>query len=509
MTVPSGGLGSSDVARLLPLRMDEVRVDPALALRIPSALALRREVLPFLAWQGRVHVACVNALDGAALAVVQRSFECPVQAVPAEAESLRRLIATIHANGRGGGSAPSHGVRAGARELAEGGDASDAAGLSDQLVREAALRQASDLHVDPGPTDVRVRVRVDGVLEELRRVPLGMAASLVSRFKVLAQMDIAEKRAPQDGAYRHVLGEGRAVDVRAATLPTRFGERLTLRLLGREGRVMDLEGLGMDSENLATFEAALLRPHGMILLTGPTGSGKSTTLHAGVRRLLQREPLNVITVEDPVEQELEGAAQVTVDAADKTSFAKALRSILRHDPDVVMIGEVRDPETAGIAVKASLTGHLVLSSLHTNTAAGAVTRLSDMGVERYLVASTLRLSVAQRLVRRLCGKCRVAGVMTEEEATALGRPGAAGQGCWVGTGCWYCAGRGVAGRLALFEMLPMDETWSRVVNAGAHEADLVEEMRRRGHGLLVDDGLAKLGRGETSMAEVRGAVMWG
>lgn len=166
MTVPSGGLGSRDVARLLPLRMDEVRVDPALALRIPSALALRREVLPFLAWHGRVHVACVNALDGAALAVVQRSFECPVQAVPAEAESLRRLIATIHANGRGGGSAPSHGVRAGARELAEGGDASDAAGLSDQLVREAALRQASDLHVDPGPTDVRVRVRVDGVLEE-------------------------------------------------------------------------------------------------------------------------------------------------------------------------------------------------------------------------------------------------------------------------------------------------------------------------------------------------------
>jgi len=484
---------------LLPLRMDEVRVDPALALRIPAALAIRRELLPFLAWRGRVHVACVNVSDAAALGLVQRTFELPVEMVPAEPDSLRRVLSGIHGGGRGGL------VRAGG----EGGAASDAAALSDQLVREAVLRQASDVHVDPGPEDVRVRVRVDGALEELRRVPSGMASSLANRFKVLAQVDIAEKRAPQDGAYRHAMGDGRMVDVRLATLPTRWGERLTLRLLGRDAAVRDLGGLGMDAGHLAIFEGALMKPHGMILLTGPTGSGKSTTLHAGVRRLLGMAPLNIITVEDPVEQEMAGVAHVAVDSADKTSFAKALRSILRHDPDVVMIGEVRDPETAGIAVQASLTGHLVLSSLHTNTAAGAVTRLSDMGVERYLVASTLRLSVAQRLVRRLCGKCRVAGVMTEEEASALGRPGAAGQGCWVGRGCWYCAGRGVAGRLALFEMLPMDETWSRVVNAGAHEAELVEEMGRRGHGLLMDDGLAKLGRGETSLAEVRGAVMWG
>ncbi|MEI6341077.1 MAG: GspE/PulE family protein [Verrucomicrobiota bacterium] len=490
----------------LPLRMDEVRVDPSVALRIPSAVAVRREMLPFLSWQGRVHVACADVSDVTGLALVQRNFDQALEPVPAEPESLRRVVASIHGNGRG---SPQGVGRLGAKDPNEGAEASAAAGLSEELVREALLRQASDLHVDPGPGDVRVRVRVDGVLEELRRVPTAMAASLVSRFKVLAQMDIAEKRAPQDGAYRHALGEGRAVDIRAATLPTRWGERLTLRLLGREGPALDLEGLGMDGEHLATFETALSRPHGMILLTGPTGSGKSTTLHAGVRRLLRREPLNVITVEDPVEQELEGAAQVTVDAADKTSFAKALRSILRHDPDVVMIGEVRDPETAGIAVKASLTGHLVLSSLHTNTAAGAVTRLSDMGVERYLVASTLRLSVAQRLVRRLCGKCRAPGVMTEDEAAGLGRGDAAGKPCWKATGCWYCAGRGAAGRLALFEMLPVDDTWSRVVNGGAHEAELVEEMRRRGHGLLLDDGMAKLARGETSLDEVRAAVMWG
>lgn len=496
----SGELGAVMGSVPLPLRMDEVRVDPGVALRIPPALALRREMLPFLAWRGRVHVACADVSDASGLAMVQRGFELPVEAVPAEVASLRRVLASIH----GAGAA-----RGGGRAGWEAGEGSDAAALSDQLVREAVWRQASDLHVDPGPGDVRVRVRVDGVLEDLRRVPLAAAASLANRFKVLAQMDIAEKRAPQDGAYRHGLGEGHSVEVRMATLPTRWGERLTLRLLGLEAGVLGLGGLGMDAGHLATFEAALLRPHGMILLTGPTGSGKSTTLHAGVRRLLELEPLNIITVEDPVEQELEGVAQVAVDAADKTSFSKALRSILRHDPDVVMIGEVRDAETAGIAVKASLTGHLVLSSLHTNTAAGAVTRLVDMGVERYLVASTLRLSVAQRLVRRLCGRCRVPRAVTEEDALALGVPEAAGGQGWGAGGCWYCGGRGVAGRLALFEMLPMDETWARVVHGGAHEAGLVEEMRRRGHGRLLDDGLAKVARGETAVGEVRAAVAWG
>jgi len=244
----------------------------------------------------------------------------------------------------------------------------------------------------------------------------------------------------------------------------------------------------------------------MILLTGPTGSGKSTTLYAAIRRLLDLEALNIITVEDPVEYDIPGVAQVGVDASDKTSFAGALRSILRHDPDVVMIGEIRDGETAGIAVKASLTGHLVFSSLHTNTAAGSVTRLGDMGVEHYLIASTLRLTIAQRLVRRLCARCREAILLTDAEARALNRPEIAGKPGFIKKGCLYCGGRGYVGRMALFEFLALDESWSDIITAGAQEMSLIAEMKRRGQPLLVDDALAKIAAGTTTMDEVRAAV---
>ena len=500
------------------LVLDEVHIDPAVALRIPPALALRRELLPFVIWEGRVHVACANPDDASGLAAVQRHFTEPLAPKRAEPVSLRRALQRIYGGLKARNDAsPTSLARLGAlKGVAKGSgvaltaankvDEFDAASLGDELLYAAILRQASDIHLDPDAEGLRVRFRVDGGLEDVHRLPLAVFQPLTNRFKVLSQMDISEKRAPQDGGFRHAYGDGRRVDIRTATLPTKWGERMTLRLLGLQTGDLTLEKLGMAPDHLARFEIALTQPHGMILLTGPTGSGKSTTLYAGLRRLLERESLNVITIEDPIEYDIAGVAQVAVDAADKTSFDKALRSLLRHDPDVVMIGEIRDGETAEVAIRASLTGHLVFSTLHTNSAASAITRLADMGVQRYLIASTLRLAIAQRLVRRLCRHCRVPRILTEREARTLGRAEAAGQPVFDPNGCLYCGGRGRVGRMALFEFLPLDESWSEIVAHGADEGVLLAEMKKHRLPTLLDDALAKLANGDTPFSEVCSAV---
>ena len=383
----------------------------------------------------------------------------------------------------------------------------DIAELSEELLTAAQLREASDIHLDPDADGLRIRFRVDGALEDVHRLPRELFQPLLNRFKVMAEMDIAEKRAPQDGGFRRpVQSIGRSIDIRAATLPTQWGERMTLRLLGLQTGALTLTRLGMSANQLACFETALGQPEGMILLTGPTGSGKSTTLYAGVRHMLEREVLHVITIEDPIEYSIAGVAQVAVDSADKTSFTKALRSALRHDPDVVMIGEVRDGETAGTAVKASLTGHLVLSTLHTSSAAGTVTRLADMGVERYLIASTLRLSVAQRLVRRLCPRCRRARKLTGRESAGLGHPEAEGITIYEPGGCLYCGGRGFLGRLALFELLPIDEEAGDVITRAGSEEELNRTMKRQSMPFLRDDALSKLIQGETCWGDVQAVI---
>ncbi|MBL8829112.1 MAG: type II/IV secretion system protein, partial [Planctomycetaceae bacterium] len=296
------------------------------------------------------------------------------------------------------------------------------------------------------------------------------------------------------------------IDVRVATLPTKYGERMTLRLLALQTTALTLERLGMSPHDLGCFEELINKPHGMILLTGPTGSGKSTTLYAALRKLIAQEQWNIVTIEDPIEYAIAGVAQVEVDSADKVSFGKALRSVLRHDPDIVMIGEIRDRETADVAIKASLTGHLVLSTLHTNSAASVITRLTDMGVDRYLTAATVRLAVAQRLVRRLCQHCRRERTMTPAEAIALGRPEAAGTTVFEPSGCLYCANRGYVGRLGLFELLPVDETLARSVAEGADEAELMRHARAANIPQLTDDALQKLHAGLTTVREALSAV---
>ena len=390
-------------------------------------------------------------------------------------------------------------------------DTEDAVELGSELLRAAIIRQASDIHIEPGKDGVRVRFRVDGELGTYCTLPTSRLASLISRFKVLSGMDISEKRSPQDGGFSHRYGSGPqtlTVDVRTATLPTRHGERMTLRLLALGAETLTLENLGMAAADHAEVERILHKPHGLVLLTGPTGSGKTTTLYAIIRKLVAKADLNIITVEDPIEYEIAGVSQVEVEAGDKVSFAKALRSILRHDPDVLMIGEIRDSETLDVAIKASLTGHLVLSTLHTNSAAGVVTRLADMGTQRYLLGATLRLCIAQRLVRRLCQHkgCRIERQLTEAEAATLGEPAREGQTIYEPGGCVYCDGRGYSGRVGLFELLPIDVEVSRAVSEGAAEDELDRIRKAHGHGSLRSDAVAKVLGGLVSFADAMEAV---
>ncbi|HEX4150478.1 MAG TPA: GspE/PulE family protein [Pirellulales bacterium] len=490
------------------LDMDQVKVDPAWALRVPASLATRRQVLPFAAIDGYVYVACANDQDHAALQAVERYVSMPVRAEMADSASLKRALNRIFGNAASGrGDAAPLISRAIDPRAAADPESSDAVALCDELLYAAMVREASDIHIDPAESHVLVRFRVDGVLEPYRQLPTPAHTGIISRFKVLSGMDIAEKRSPQDGRFSHRLGPtSQKVDIRVATLPTKHGERMTLRLLALQTEALTIERLGMSERDLVHFQHAIMKPHGMVLLTGPTGSGKTTTLYAALRKLISQRNGNVVTIEDPIEYDIPGVAQVEVDSADKINFDRALRSVLRHDPDIVMIGEIRDRETAGVAIKAALTGHLVFSTLHTNSAASVITRLHDMGVERYLVAATLRLAVAQRLVRRLCKRCRKPRPLTEFEAAALSCPAAVGRTVYEPGGCLYCANRGYVGRLAIFELLPSNELLSREIANGCEEAQLLARMREQGVCTLVEDAAEKVFSGETTVRDVLASV---
>ncbi len=477
------------------LDLTEVKVDPAWAMRVPGSLAVRRQVLAFAKVGDEVCVAHSKPLDSGCLAALKKHLRHSLKLFLAEPESLRETLSRLYS------------LREDAKPDADDGES--AVALCDELMNAALMLQASDLHIDPQQHDVLIRIRADGDLRDYRPIPLAMLSSMISRFKVLAGMDIAEKRAPQDGRFRREVAGGKHIDIRVASMPTRHGERMTLRFLAAQTESLTMERLGMSDRDLQQFNAAIERPHGLILITGPTGSGKSTTLYAGLRRLVTGGSYNIITIEDPIEYEMERVGQVEVDTADKVSFSKALRSVLRHDPDIVMIGEIRDGETADVAIKAALTGHLVLSTVHTNSAASAVTRLADMGVDRFLIAATLRLCVAQRLVRRLCRQCRKPRPLTEAEARMLNQPGQAGVTVYDAGGCHLCAARGYVGRLGVFELLAMDEELSQLVAAGADEVKLMQTAQKNGANRLSDDGFQKLLDGRTSPDELLSAVsLW-
>ncbi|MGF7147441.1 general secretion pathway protein E [Sphingomonas zeicaulis] len=352
-----------------------------------------------------------------------------------------------------------------ADDLLDTADDAPAIRLINGIIAEAARQGVSDIHIEPYETGLVVRMRIDGVLRETLRMPPHVAPVVVSRIKVMARLDIAERRVPQDGRIGLTLA-GKLLDVRVSTLPSRAGERVVLRILDKENAGITLDALGMAPAMHALLRDALAEPNGIILVTGPTGSGKTTTLYASLR-LLNDGSRNILTVEDPVEYAVEGVGQTQVNAKVGLTFAAGLRAILRQDPDVVMVGEIRDRETAEIAVQASLTGHLVLSTVHTNDAVGAITRMRDMKVEPFLLASTLRAVLAQRLVRRLCPNCRQAMPADASVAALLGiEPGTT---IYEPQGCSECSGTGFKGRIGVYEAVRIDDTIRRLINEGGDE----------------------------------------
>ncbi|MES9851475.1 MAG: type II secretion system ATPase GspE [Candidatus Thiodiazotropha sp. L084R] len=372
--------------------------------------------------------------------------------------------------------------------------------LINALFTEAIKEQASDIHIEPYENRLVVRFRVDGVLREVLTPPRNVSSFLVSRIKVMAQLDIAEKRIPQDGRISLKVGN-RPVDVRVSTLPSSYGERVVLRLLDKQAGRLDLEHLGMAKSLLEQVDPGVIRrPHGIFLVTGPTGSGKTTTLYAALSRL-NTQSRNIVTVEDPIEYYLDGIGQTQVNNKVNHTFARGLRAILRQDPDVVMVGEIRDLETAQVAVQASLTGHMVMSSLHTNTAIGSISRLRDMGVEPFLLSSSLIGVLAQRLVRTLCPHCKTPYTAAPEELELLEKTTTEEVTLYSANGCEKCHNHGYAGRTGIYELITIDETLRNMIHKGSGEIEMLNHARNYTDSIR-QDGMKRVFDGDTSIDEI-------
>jgi type IV pilus assembly protein PilB len=377
------------------------------------------------------------------------------------------------------------------------------------IISEAVNEGASDVHIEPGVKEVRIRYRVDGVLREVRRSPKKVHPGMISRVKILSNMNITERRVPQDGRFTMSVA-GKDIDLRAASLPTVYGEKIVLRILDRSSILISLTDLGLESEPLRVFSESFHKPYGTVIVTGPTGSGKTTTMYAALGELNRRE-VNTITVEDPVEYQLAGLNQVQVNAKVGLTFAASLRSILRCDPDIVMIGEIRDTESAKMAIESALTGHMVLCTLHTNDAPSAMTRMIEMGVEPFLIASAVDAVVSQRLARRLCVHCRQEATYESEYLKKIGFPVDGEEKVTLyraeSGGCPFCSKAGFTGRIGLYEVLGMDEDIEKLIVGMATARDIGTLAREKGMSTLRQDGYIKVKRGITSIEEVLRVVM--
>lgn len=461
-----------------------------------------------------VQVSCRSGFKPLVLAELRRFLGQPFELVPVEDDQFDLLLHTIYEGGvedmelNGGLEDELEeelDLNSIARQLAEPEDLLESQDdapiirLINGLLTEAIKENASDIHIEPFEKRLRVRFRTDGMLRDRLQPPRELAQLITSRIKIMAKLDIAEKRLPQDGRISLRVA-GRPVDVRVSIMPCGAGERVVLRLLNKQSGRLDLKQLGMAPADLTLMDNLIHRPHGIILVTGPTGSGKTTTLYAALTRLNQSDR-NIMTVEDPIEYYLDGIGQTQINPKVGMTFAKGLRAILRQDPDVVMVGEIRDLETAEIAVQASLTGHLVLSTLHTNTAVGAVTRLRDMGIEPFLLSSTVIGVVSQRLVRMLCPHCKSSHPATPSECEELGLSAAAPPQLFSANGCEKCNSLGYHGRSSIYEMLEISDALQTMIHDCASEQEL-EAQARLHTASIRQDGLRRILAGDTTIEEV-------
>ena len=493
----------------LPLvNLSEITIDAETLLALPSKIVYRKRLVPISRVNGTLNVATSDAFDLYAFDDIRLMTGLNIQPVLAPQEDIDKLIKAHYGLGGdtldemvGADGAAASGSTEGSEDLLEMAQEASVIKLVNEIILEAVNERASDIHIEPYEHQLSIRYRIDGVLQEAG-VPAQMhrfQAAIISRIKILANLNIAERRIPQDGRIKFQVG-GRQIDVRVSVIPMLFGEGVVMRLLDRSNVLFTLPELGMDEHTFGLFRGLIDRPHGIILVTGPTGAGKTTTLYAALNAIVG-PGIKVLTVEDPVEYHLQGVNQIPVNHQVGMTFERGLRAILRHDPDVVMIGEIRDIETARAATQAALTGHLVLSTLHTNDAASAPMRLIEMGVEPFLISSTLIGSMAQRLVRRICPKCKVE---VEPDRASLPRDFQldAGQKLFRGTGCPYCRNTGFRGRNGLYELMVMNDEIAHKVMERASSPEIVAAARRNGLRLLREDGWIKVRQGMTTPDEV-------
>ncbi len=496
------------------VELNEADIDPELLKKVPSRLVHKYGLMPISKNGKGVKVATSDPYNMYALDDLRASINMPVEPVLATTTDINRMIKTFF--GVGGEVLTT--MVAESDELEVLGEvhvdsddldvamAQEASviKLVNEILIEAINERASDIHFEPFETDFRVRYRVDGVLHKANVPPeiYRFRAAIVSRVKILSNLNIAEKRLPQDGGFKVKL-KGREIDLRVSIIPMAFGEGVVLRILDRAGLLLNLPDVGMSGDLLERFREIIDRPHGIILVTGPTGSGKTTTLYAALNTIVSPE-LKILTIEDPIEYYLEGINQVQILPKVGLTFARGLRSFLRHDPDVILVGEIRDKETAEVAINASLTGHLVFSTLHTNDAVTANTRLTDMGVEPFLISSSIEAVLAQRLLRTICKHCKEEYVPNDEDIKRLPREMdyQRGEHLWRGRGCRECRGTGYAGRSGVFELLTMNDEIRELVNNRASAAKLLDAAKRNGLKLLREHGFELARAGKTTPEEV-------
>lgn len=477
------------------------QIDPAITQIIPESMAKRYQVLPFMKEGSKLMVAMADPLDYFAIEDLRMSTGFRIEPAISSRDELTRAIAR-HYGMRDSMSQMM--VELPTQEEIEETEITDEDSpivrLVNQMIQQAVSLRASDIHVDPGENNLSIRYRIDGTLRTERIIPKQMQGFITARLKIMARLNIAERRLPQDGRIKMQF-DYKMVDIRVSSLPTMHGEKIVLRLLDLSTGVKSVDTLGFSDGNAEVFRDMISKPYGILLITGPTGSGKSTTLYSALSQL-NTENANIITIEDPVEYQLEGVNQVHVNPAIGLTFAAGLRSILRQDPNIVMVGEIRDTETAEIAVRASLTGHLVLSTLHTNDAISTISRLRDMGVEPYLIASSLLGVVAQRLVRKICPDCKEEHKPTEQEAIMLRRHSLPAEVIYRGRGCGNCNNTGYRGRIAIHEVLKINDRMRQLITDSASIEELRAAGREQGMVQLMEDGFIKVSKGITTLQEV-------
>lgn len=483
------------------ITLNKYAIDPELLQLVPRELAKRANIMPVRRDKNKLLIAMSDPMDYFAIEEVRMATGCQIETSIAAKDDLYRTITKYYDLQASMDAALSE-VFVNTTEVQQEITDEDSAivRLVNQIIANGVAQRASDIHFDPQETDYKVRYRVDGVLRTERSLPKYMQNMMTARVKIMGGLNITENRIPQDGRIK-INVEFKSIDIRLSTLPTVYGEKIVMRILDVSNAATAISQLGFTEKNEALFEKMIAKPNGIVLITGPTGSGKSSTLYAALSNL-NDEGVNIITVEDPVEYQLNGVNQIQVKEEVGLTFAAGLRSILRQDPDIIMIGEIRDLETAQIAIRASLTGHLVLSTLHTNSAIESVSRLQDMGIEPFLISSSLVGIMAQRLVRKICRDCGTELEPTIREKEIFADSGLVVEKVRKGRGCGACGNTGYRGRLAIHELLPVDRELKSLILNKASSVDIRDYMKQSGYNTLLQDGLLKVLQGVTTTEEV-------